>query len=704
MTTARTHRRAGRHRGPRRGSAMVLVVVLLAVVGVVAVSSLGLASSSYRAAADGSRRHRAERVADAGAELVRAFFADMAAKTTALGPSPFVGYDSLHMTDLLGGVRDITTPGGEVVGQVAASVYVLGADPAAADGRWADPRGNPLVTHQGALPSVYSTAPAAASTQPLNRRDIVIFVSAAVPSFSSATRAAARKEIAYTLSLASSEVFDYAYFMHNWGWMAGPNGWTFNGNMRSNASFSWLGGCTLNGTPRFDHSDSLLVSDAARLDDNGDGDNTNDGGTYAYVQVEGNAALGAQRDRYDSDQVDVSADQYHPPQITLPNINRQDYYDALAADHVRMYDATGARLATPNPSDTGSRVGVYDPSDAGADGAGYVWYDRVIGDDEAKTNVVLVGDASHPIIIDGPVIVRGAVLIRGTVTGQGALYAASNIYVAGSVTYANGPTSVRPASNSTDDINTWRTDNADKDALGLFSAENVFFGRGDAPTGYFNSSENQNRERTAGADQTNNTPDDNGGGGPGTWDVDYYTAEDVALLNPTGDPQGPQVGAPIPGSGEDVDGDGLEDDRSAVRDDLTLPGVSQATAPNSFGTANGNFGGGNRVLESAWLGASRLPGWSAADGGSRYRDVAGTANQVNAVVYSNHFVVGSMSGGPTRLNGALIARNECLYASSDFVINHDSRLLGGGNHLGMYLPREWKPATVVYVRTTSGLE
>lgn len=608
------------------------------------------------------------------------------------------------MKDLLGGVRDITTPDGAVVGQVVASVYLLGGDPAATDTRWEDPAGNPLVTHRGALPSVYTAAPSAASTQPLNRRDVVIFVSAAVPSFASTTRVVVRKEIAFQFSLAASEIFDYAYFMHNWGWMAGPAGWTFNGNMRSNASFSWLGGCTLNGTPRFDHSDSLLVSDASRLDDNGDGDNTNDGGTYAFVQVYGNAVHGSQKDRYDSDEVNISANQHHPPQIRLPNINRQEYYEALAASHVRMYDDAGARLATPDPANTGSRVGVYDPSDPAADGNGYVWYERIIGDDEGKTNVVLVGNNTHPIIIDGPVVVRGAVIIRGTVTGQGALYVKDNIYVAGSITYANGPATKRPASNSTDDINAWRAANADKDALGLFSAENVFFGRGDAPTGYFNHADNQNRERTAGMDQTNNTPDDNGGAGPGVWEVDYYTAEDVALLNPTNDPAGPQVGAPIPGSGEDVDGDGVEDDRSTVKDDFTLPGVDKTTAPNSFGTANGNFGGGNRVLDSAWLGAHRLPGWSATDGGSRYRDVATSANHVDALIYSNHFVAGSMAGGPTRLNGALIARNEALYASSDFVINHDARLLGGGSALGMHLPREWKPAKVLYVRTTSAVE
>lgn len=695
----------------RRGSALILAVIILMLVSVSAFITLGLSGTSFRAASEIGRRQRAEAVADAGLELVRAYFKDLQDKSNALGPNPFVGYDSLHLQVLLGGVRPIVRPDGSTIGEVAASVYVLGLDPASGDGRWVDPQSTH--SHTGRVPSAYTTPQMAASAAlQQNRRDVVVFLSAAVPSFADSGRWVATKEIAYSLALESSQVFDYAYFMHNWGWMAGPNGWTFNGNMRSNAKFSWLGGCTLNGAPRFNFSDTVALTDGNRMDDNGDGSKTNDGGTYAVVSVEGNAALGAPKDRYDEDNVDISADQLHPEAVKLPNINKQDYYDGLAATHVRQYDQAGTKLTTPDPDDKGSRLGVYDPSDPAADGTtGYVWYDEVIGDDEAKQNVVLVGDAAHPIIIDGPVVVRGGVMVRGVVTGQGAVYAKENIYIAGSIQYKNAPATKTPASNSTADINAWRADNIDKDAFGLFSAENVFFGQGDAPTSYFNHSDNNNAEASAGQDQVNNSADDAAGAGANVWETPTYSPGDIARLNPDtdldgtpgDDPAGPQVGDPVPGMGEDVDGDGAEDVRSTVKADLTPPGIEKSSAPNSFGTAAGNFGG-NRVLDAQWLGASRLAGWSATDGGSRYSAVATAANYIDAVIYSNHFVVGSMSGGASRLNGAIVARNECLYANGDFVINHDPRMLGGGSKYGFYLPREWKPPVVLYMRTVSGDE
>ena len=265
--------------------------------------------------------------------------------------------------------------------------------------------------------------------------------------------------------------------------------------------------------------------------------------------------------------------------------------------------------------------------------------------------MVLVGDATHPIIIDGPVVVRGSVIIRGVVKGQGALYANDDIYVAGNLNYVDAPPTKRPDSNSTADINAWRGANQGRNALGLFSSESVFFGRGGAPTSYFNHAMNDNAEASAGLDQTNNTSDDSGGAGPSTWEVQTYSAADIALLNPDldldgfpDDPLGPQVGDPVPGSGEDVDGDGVEDLRSTPAD-LGLPGVG--APPNTFGTGGGQFGS-QQILDANWLGVSRL----GAGSNPEYQAAAQNAHYIDATIYSNHFVVGSMSGGGgTQVNG-----------------------------------------------------
>jgi hypothetical protein len=126
---------------------------------------------------------------------------------------------------------------------------------------------------------------------------------------------------------------------------------------------------------------------------------------------------------------------------------------------------------------------------------------------------------------------------------------------------------------------------------------------------------------------------------------------------------------------------------------MGLPGVT--SPPNSFGTGNTQFGG-QQVLDAEWEGVSRLGQGS----DPRYRDAAQDANEVNGVFYSNHYVAGSMSGsGGTKVNGSLVGRNEALYASSTFNVNHDVRMIGGGRDYGFYLPRAWQPVTVVYTRS-----
>ena len=55
----------------------------------------------------------------------------------------------------------------------------------------------------------------------------------------------------YTFQLSRSEVFDYAYFVNNYGWMSGfgPSTLIVNGDMRANGNFNFSGGSpTVNGS------------------------------------------------------------------------------------------------------------------------------------------------------------------------------------------------------------------------------------------------------------------------------------------------------------------------------------------------------------------------------------------------------------------------------------------------------------------------
>ena len=58
-------------------------------------------------------------------------------------------------------------------------------------------------------------------------------------------------DVTYTFELSRSEVFDYAYFVNNYGWMDGfgPNDLVCNGDMRANGNFSITNGSpTINGS------------------------------------------------------------------------------------------------------------------------------------------------------------------------------------------------------------------------------------------------------------------------------------------------------------------------------------------------------------------------------------------------------------------------------------------------------------------------
>lgn len=54
-------------------------------------------------------------------------------------------------------------------------------------------------------------------------------------------------------------------------------------------------------------------------------------------------------------------------------------------------------------------------------------------------NVVLIGTAADPIVLDKDIYVSGDVIIKGVVKGRGAIYAGRNMYVAGNVLIQNPP-------------------------------------------------------------------------------------------------------------------------------------------------------------------------------------------------------------------------------------------------------------------------
>ncbi|HHI81290.1 MAG TPA: hypothetical protein ENK02_15100 [Planctomycetes bacterium] len=298
--------------------------------------------------------------------------------------------------------------------------------------------------------------------------------------------------------------------------------------------------------------------------------------------------------------------------------------------------------------------------------AGTVVSNAVYGDEPGeKQNLYLHGTSSNPIEIHGTVVVRGDVLITGVVKGQGAIYSGGNVFIPNNLNYADPPSSSRPADGTEAATEAWLTANKNKDFLGLFAKENVVLG--DYTNSYWQNyvsnwlgNPMNASEEDAGEDQVPNTKNGRDGSpgtadddlleGDGQWTTEKYTAEDQALGLI---PPGKSVGDPIPGTGEDIDGDGVYDPTLTVADLQ----VKDPLTPSKWG--------GN------------IPG----TGISNYSDIASIyMTNLDGVFYTNHaFAWLTVPGTDINVNGAIISRNESIIYGGKIYMNYDARMLGGKN-------------------------
>lgn len=142
--------------------------------------------------------------------------------------------------------------------------------------------------------------------------------------------------------------------------------------------------------------------------------------------------------------------------------------------------------------------------------------------------------------------------------------------------------------------------------------------------------------------------------------IEHYTAADAELgLIPAGK----SVGDAIPGTGEDIDGDGVYDPT------ITLADVVMNKPLNT------TVWGGN-------MPAAGIPA---------YNSIATLyANRLDATFYTNHsFCYVVLGSEAANINGALVSRNEdIVYGTPSVSMNHDSRLLGGNSSMAApLLPR-----------------
>ena len=466
-----------------------------------------------------------------------------------------------------------------------------------------------------------------------------------------------RKSIEVTVRLEHEpgSVFDYAYFINNWGWLYG-NTIFCNGNLRSNGQFDAGGYApTIEGQTTYEGFE--WIGGSAHLlgymDSNKDGlQDGNDGGIWSGWDIVGHSnvkGLGGQSQNQHDFQNSVE----------MPNLSDLSVYERKATGSIKV--------------------------------GGVTMSDSVYGDNPSeKQNLYLVGTKKDPIEITGTVVVRGHVVIQGVVKGQGSIYSGGNVYIPSNVEYFSSPTSKRPHSTTQADTQGWITSNKSRDMLGLFARENIVAGDFTNSTwrsyvGWWLGHSNNQSAEDAGEDLIPNTlkgrdgiaktADDDVLEGDGVWTVERYSKADLAagLI-----PAGKNVGDPIPATGEDIDGDGVQD-MTLTLADLELP---------SGGAMSSSDWGGN------------LP----VGGVSKYSDIASMKmTNIDATLYTNHAMAWTAlpgSGNDIEVNGALIARNEAIiYGADSITFNYDCRLLGGNQGFAQTLFE--LPQVVAPLRTVS---
>jgi hypothetical protein len=216
-----------------------------------------------------------------------------------------------------------------------------------------------------------------------------------------------------------SEVFDYAYFINNFGWFWG-NTITANGDVRANGDFSFGSFTpTVNG-------DAYASA------------NTN-------VGAVGSIAGSAQHDTIGVYQT-TSPNRARPTDPPATNVldwlmgydGQHEHYTNNFLDMPYLGDLSDYEWLANRENGTISQAGsnlvtaVY--SGAGPDG---VW-------SNADDGVVILDGSIDPVVIDGPVVVPGDVIIKGQISGQGTIYAGRNIHIVGDVIASNPPSWTKP--------------------------------------------------------------------------------------------------------------------------------------------------------------------------------------------------------------------------------------------------------------------
>lgn len=288
-------------------------------------------------------------------------------------------------------------------------------------------------------------------------------------------------DVAARFELARSQVFDYTYFINNYGWMDGfsTNQLIVNGDMRANGNFDFLNGSpTVNGSVIACNNDKLDPPAVGRINtapvkqttssyitSYGNSSRVRQGydparhGALGSTEFEKhrdfifesaaglqtNRVFGAalqdasgskawQRTTTGQTPITTILDTDPTEEVVMPDLSDLSYYQNLSQNYVDTKATFGDGTANPNYGQ-GAWLEVWNQTLNGGLGA----YQRITTNGKIDGSVVLVGTSTRPIKIHGPVTISQDAVIKGTVEGQGTIYTGRNTHIVGNVTYKSPP-------------------------------------------------------------------------------------------------------------------------------------------------------------------------------------------------------------------------------------------------------------------------
>jgi hypothetical protein len=288
-------------------------------------------------------------------------------------------------------------------------------------------------------------------------------------------------DVKVTFQLKRSQIFDYIYFVNNFGWMSGfgESDLIMNGDLRANGDFAFTGGTpTINGTIIATQNDKLNTGAAgvitgtpvkwsnssyrsyqagsaqyaSRMRQGFSSSKHGARGTAAYELwrdvifdtrggVLNNKLTGATltdssgssgwRRRNSSEtpsynQIDPAPSQ----EVVMPDLGDINEYQTFSQNYVDNKATFADGTANPNYNQ-GAYVDVWNSATSA--------YVRLSTNGYISGSAVLVGTADNPIKIHGPVTIAQDAVIKGHISGQGTIYTGRNVHIVGSIRYKNGP-------------------------------------------------------------------------------------------------------------------------------------------------------------------------------------------------------------------------------------------------------------------------